>query len=177
MDVSHSVKNDAQTSVLIVFLPILLACNLRCTGVNEKLKWLVQGGNDRKNDSTLPRLLTSVYTPLLRCATASDACGLACGLRNKQTGSCCQVPRFAFLAVIYAPLRATPGAPLKTTSSTAGSRYFRAVCGVWNWNRPGMQENGKMPGIEWNAIKRCDRCRHRALDSLTEFSPQDYTPQ
>ena len=40
------------------------------------------------NDSTLPRLLTTVYTPLLRCATASDPCNLACGLRTKQTGSC-----------------------------------------------------------------------------------------
>ena len=51
------------------------------------------------DDSTLPRLLTAVYTPLLRCATASDACQLACGLRTKQTGSCCQVPRFAFLGI------------------------------------------------------------------------------
>ena len=44
---SHSVTNDAQTSVLIVLLPILLACNRRCGGVNRKLKWLVQGGNYR----------------------------------------------------------------------------------------------------------------------------------
>jgi hypothetical protein len=51
------------------------------------------------DDSTLPRLLTSVYTPLLRCATASDACGLAGGLRTKQTGNTSQVPRFAFLGI------------------------------------------------------------------------------
>jgi hypothetical protein len=31
------------------------------------------------DESTLPRLLTAVYTPLLRCATASDACNFACG--------------------------------------------------------------------------------------------------
>ena len=31
------------------------------------------------DDSTLPRLLTAVYTPLLRCATASDVCNLARG--------------------------------------------------------------------------------------------------
>jgi hypothetical protein len=66
-------------------------------GVNGKLKWLVQGGNYRENNSTLPRLLMAVYTPLLRCATASDACNFAWGLRTKQTGSRSQVPRFAFL--------------------------------------------------------------------------------
>ena len=77
--------------------PILLAYNRCCMGVNGKLKWLVQGGNYRENDSTLPRLLMAVYTPLLRCATASDACNFACGLRTKQTGSRSQVPRFAFL--------------------------------------------------------------------------------
>jgi hypothetical protein len=81
------------------FSPILLACNRRCMGVNGKLKWLVQGGNYQENDSTLPRLLMAVYTPLLRCATASDVCNFACGLRTKQTGSCCQVPRFAFLGL------------------------------------------------------------------------------
>jgi hypothetical protein len=54
-----------------IFLPILLACNRRCMGVNGKLKWLVHGGNYRENDSTLPRLLMAVYTPLLRCATAA----------------------------------------------------------------------------------------------------------
>jgi hypothetical protein len=67
-------------------------------GVNGKLKWLAQGGNYRTNDSPVPRLLTSVYTPLLRCATASDACNLACGLRNKQTGSCSQFPVLHFWA-------------------------------------------------------------------------------
>src|ERR1700746_2004594 len=61
-------------------------------GSKRKLKWLVQGGNYRRNDSTLPRLLTSVYTSLLRCATASDVCNFARGLRTKQTGSCCQFP-------------------------------------------------------------------------------------
>jgi len=66
-------------------------------GSKRKLKWLVQGGNYRTHHSTLPRLLTSVYKPLSRCATASDACNLACGLRTKQTGSRFQVPRFAFL--------------------------------------------------------------------------------
>ena len=50
------------------------------------------------DDSTLPRLLMAVYTPLLRCATASDAYNFACGLRTKQTGSRFQVPRFAFVA-------------------------------------------------------------------------------
>ena len=50
------------------------------------------------NDSTLPRLLMAVYTPLLRCATASDACNLACGLRTKANGELLSVPRFAFLA-------------------------------------------------------------------------------
>ena len=52
------------------------------------------------HDSTLPRLLTAVYTPLLRCATASDACNLVGGLRTKQTGSCCHVPRFAYQATL-----------------------------------------------------------------------------
>src|SRR6201987_6301395 len=81
-----------------LFLPILLACNRRCMGVNGKLKWLVHGGNYRENDSTLPRLLMAVYTPLLRCATASDACNIACGLRTKQTGSCYQFPVLHFWA-------------------------------------------------------------------------------
>jgi hypothetical protein len=44
------------------------------------------------DNSTLPRLLTSVYTPLLRCATVSDACNLACGLRTKQTGAALRFP-------------------------------------------------------------------------------------
>ncbi len=48
------------------------------------------------DDSTLPRLLMAVYTPLLRCATASDACNFACGLRTKQTGSCFQFPVLHF---------------------------------------------------------------------------------
>jgi len=61
-------------------------------GVHGKLKWLVQGGKLPDDDSTLPRLLMAVYTPLSRCATASDACKLAAGYRLKQTGSCSQFP-------------------------------------------------------------------------------------
>jgi hypothetical protein len=38
---------QSSLSCLIVFLPILLACNRRCGGVNRNLKWLVQGGNYR----------------------------------------------------------------------------------------------------------------------------------
>ena len=82
----------------IPVLPTLLACNRLCMGVNRKLKWLVQGGNYRTNDSTLPRLLIAVYTPLSRCATASDARNLAGGLRTKQTGSCSQFPVLHFWA-------------------------------------------------------------------------------
>ena len=82
-----------------VFPPILFACNRLCTGS----KWKVEVARARRKlpdeDSILPRLLTTVYTPLLRCATASDTCNFACGLRTKQTGSCCQVPRFAFLGL------------------------------------------------------------------------------
>jgi hypothetical protein len=51
------------------------------------------------NDSALPRLLMAVYTPLLRCATASELASVAAGYGLKQTGSCCQVPRFAFLGL------------------------------------------------------------------------------
>src|ERR1700745_3247206 len=43
-------------------------------------------------DSTLPRLLTAVYTPLLRCATASDPGRGACGPRLSNRGRCSQVP-------------------------------------------------------------------------------------
>ena len=48
------------------------------------------------DDSALPRLLVAVYTPLLRCATASDACNLAAGYGLSKRGAA-SVPRFAFL--------------------------------------------------------------------------------
>jgi hypothetical protein len=48
------------------------------------------------DDSALPRLLMAVYTPLLRCATASDACNLAAGYGLSKRGAA-SVPRFAFL--------------------------------------------------------------------------------
>jgi len=86
-----------------IFLPILFTCNRLCAGVNRKLKWLVQGGKYREYDSTLPRLLMAVYTPLLRCATASEACNLACGLRTKQTGAALSSPfRISGLSSAYA---------------------------------------------------------------------------
>jgi hypothetical protein len=42
------------------------------------------------DDSSLLRLLTAVYTPLLRCAAVSDVRNFASGLRIKQMGSCSQ---------------------------------------------------------------------------------------
>jgi hypothetical protein len=43
--------------------------------------------------------MMAVYTPLLRCATASEACNLASGLRTKANGELLSVPRFAFLGL------------------------------------------------------------------------------
>jgi hypothetical protein len=44
------------------------------------------------NDSTLPRLLTSVYTALLRCATASEACNLAARYGLSKRGAATSSP-------------------------------------------------------------------------------------
>ena len=81
------------------------------------------------DDSTLPRLLTAVYTPLPRCATASDARNLAGGLRTKQTGNTSQVPRFAFLGdqSCYPSPRREPRSSLVRRLFSV----FRAVCGVF----------------------------------------------
>ena len=83
--------------------PQFLPNTFRLQSALHGSKWKVEVARARRKlpdeDSILPRLLTTVYTPLLRCATASDVCNFACGLRTKQTGSCCQVPRFAFLGL------------------------------------------------------------------------------
>jgi len=50
------------------------------------------------HDSTLPRLLMAVYTPLLRCATAREACKLAAGYGLSKRGAA-SVPRFAFVGL------------------------------------------------------------------------------
>ena len=81
------------------FLPNTFRLQLALRGSKPKIEVASARRKLPDEDSTLPRLLTTVYTPLLRCATASDTCNFACGLRTKQTGSCCQVPRFAFLGL------------------------------------------------------------------------------
>ena len=75
---------------------VLFACNRLRKGVNRKLKWLVQGGNGQQDDSNLPRLLTDVYTPLLRCATASDVGNFARGLKISERGASIRFPVLHF---------------------------------------------------------------------------------